>query len=307
MPNLQPNITKLATGDNIYALVGTGGGQVNGIGAGTGISVNSSNPAIPIVSATGLAGAVGGTAISVVTSSPGNIATITNDGVTQVVQGSGIGVSSGTGSVTITNNGVVAVAAGSGLSTTGNVGSITLTNTGVRTLTAGANISLSGTPNDITIAASGAANPPFLSSITLGACAITAGAPGTGVMPVVLGTKMLADFTGGTLPSTYTYVVDLANVNLRGVGNTGLSDLINIFASDGTSSALVKSIVVAAGLTDPVLEMGQVFLNVNDIRNALGAGVFDRFTFANGSAVAYASVSVPTSPVPAMCFPAGIQ
>lgn len=73
---------------------------------------------------------INGDGISMVTSNP-NILTITNTGVTSLGGGTGISVSSGSGSVTLTNTGVTSLTGGTGLGVSSLTGSITLSNTGV--------------------------------------------------------------------------------------------------------------------------------------------------------------------------------
>lgn len=107
--------------------VAVGGGAVDSVSAGTGISVNSPTGAV----------------------------VVTNAGVTSAVAGSGITVSSGTGAVTITNSGIRTASAGTGISTTTVAGALTIGNTGVTSIVAGTNVTISGSTGAVTINAAG--------------------------------------------------------------------------------------------------------------------------------------------------------
>jgi hypothetical protein len=90
---------------------------------------------------------IDGTGITI-TEGAGSV-TITNAGVTQATAGTGISVSSGTGNVTITNTApdqTVALTTGTGISISGTYPNFTITNAGVTQLT--------GTANQITVSAS---------------------------------------------------------------------------------------------------------------------------------------------------------
>ena len=137
---------------------------------------------------------VNGDGISMVTSNP-NILTINNTGVTSLGGGTGISVSSGTGSVTLTNTGVTSLTGGTGLGVSASTGSITLSNTGVT--------SYNGSTGAIT-------NYNFGTVSVAGQSPVVADA-GADVLTLVNGTgiTMTTDATGdsvtigvnGTLPS----------------------------------------------------------------------------------------------------------
>lgn len=95
-----------------------------------------------------------GTAIAITTDAASDTITITNTGVTSVVGGTGIGVSSATGVVTIANNGVINISGGapvigrvvgSGISISGTT-TPTITNTGVVRVDAGFGIIVNPDP-----------------------------------------------------------------------------------------------------------------------------------------------------------------
>jgi len=79
--------------------------------------------------------------------------TTINAGVTDLAAGTGIAISTSTGSITITNIGVVALTASttSGIAVSANTGSISITNTGVKSITAGTSTYVSTTTGDIVI------------------------------------------------------------------------------------------------------------------------------------------------------------
>jgi hypothetical protein len=66
----------------------------------------------------------------------GSLASFAN-GVTSVVAGSGIGVSSATGAVTVSNTGVLNINAGSGINVSSSTGSVTISNTAVSPIPSG--------------------------------------------------------------------------------------------------------------------------------------------------------------------------
>lgn len=72
-----------------------------------------------------------GSGITVTTNATTDTLTITNSGVTGVVQGTGISVSAGTGNVTIANTGVTSVTQGSGITVSAGTGGVTISNSGI--------------------------------------------------------------------------------------------------------------------------------------------------------------------------------
>lgn len=97
------NVTVTALGGGAFQIAATGGGGSSVVDAGAGIGV--------------------------VESPPGTF-TVTNDGVTSNVAGTGIGVSSATGAVTITNDGVTSIIAGAGIAVDAATGAVTVSATG---------------------------------------------------------------------------------------------------------------------------------------------------------------------------------
>lgn len=72
--------------------------------------------------------------ITITTNPTTDTITFTNTGVTGLINGSGISLSSSTGSVTVTNTGVTSSVAGTGISVSAPNGAVTFTNTGVTSL-----------------------------------------------------------------------------------------------------------------------------------------------------------------------------
>ena len=99
-----PTSSNFLRGDNVWA-VPAGGGTVTSVNAGTGIAVDNTNPADPIISNTGVLSNIAGTGISI-SSATGN-STITNTGVHSLIAGSNVTLSpaSGIGDVTVTVGG----------------------------------------------------------------------------------------------------------------------------------------------------------------------------------------------------------
>ena len=91
----------------------------------------------------------GGTGISTVVGATDTV-TITNDGVTSNVAGTGISVSGATGAVTIANTGVTSIVAGTNVSISGSTGAVTVNSTDQFTGTVTSVATSSGTFVDIT-------------------------------------------------------------------------------------------------------------------------------------------------------------
>ena len=91
----------------------------------------------------------GGTGISTVVGATDTV-TITNDGVTSNVAGTGISVSGATGAVTIANTGVTSIVAGTNISVSGATGAVTVNSTDQFTGTVTSVATSSGTFVDIT-------------------------------------------------------------------------------------------------------------------------------------------------------------
>lgn len=75
-----------------------------------------------------------------------------------ITAGTGISVANGTGvsgNPTITNDGVTSNVAGTGISVSGATGAVTITNSGVTSIVAGTNITISGGTGAVTISAAG--------------------------------------------------------------------------------------------------------------------------------------------------------
>lgn len=137
---------------------GGGGGTVNSVVGGTAISVDSTDPANPIVN---------------------------NTGVTSLIAGNGITVSSATGAVTIGNSGVRAVSGGTGITIGGSQANRSITNTGILSLATGAGIQLTGPAQTPTI-------------VNQGIRSIVSGSPSTLTVVTDPGSKQATvTYTGG--------------------------------------------------------------------------------------------------------------
>lgn len=146
--------------------VGDGSGLYNlplpTIVGGTGISASTSGNTETISLLPASTSSLGGVQVSASPSSGNPIAVTTNDPIysalsngTYIKSGTGINVSSSSGSVTVSNTGVTGLSAGTGINVSGSTGNVTITNTGVTGLTAGTGISLSGSTGNITITNNG--------------------------------------------------------------------------------------------------------------------------------------------------------
>lgn len=99
---------------------------------------------------------IAGTGIGV--STVGINSTVTNTGVTSAVAGTGVGVSAGTGAVTFTNTGVTSAVAGTGISVSGATGAVTVTNAGVTGITGSSGITASAATGSVTLSPSSGYN-----------------------------------------------------------------------------------------------------------------------------------------------------
>jgi len=223
-----PTSSNFLRGDNVWA-VPAGGGTVTSVNAGTGIAVDNSNPADPIVSNTGVLSNIAGTGISI-SSATGN-STITNTAPDQTVVITGSGDTTVTGTYPTFNissdSGVTQIVAGNDISISpvGGTGIVTINSTsqgGVTSLIAGDNITLSPVTGlgDVTVNAPGlipytetsTANIQFVSEDV----ALGGGSSSDTVVPSQLAVKTYVDnavvggliYQGSYDASTNTPVLD---------------------------------------------------------------------------------------------------
>jgi len=114
LPDGAESVTVLPAGGGSPVFFGTadiaaGTGIVDSVVAGTGIAVDSSDPANPVVSNTGVLDVAAGTGITV--GGTAQHPTVTNDGVLDVAAGTGITVGGTAQHPTVTNDGVLGVTA----------------------------------------------------------------------------------------------------------------------------------------------------------------------------------------------------
>ena len=169
---------------------------VTRLNAGTGVSLSGNTGNITISSTPGVTGvtkvSVSGSGIGVTPGVGTGDITLTNTGVTRLIQGSGVSISAETGAITISANpgtsGVSRIqTTGNGISMSppGGTGVVTLSNSGVTRLRPGTGIVLSEQTGDILITATG-------------------GGGGNGVSQIQTG----AGLTGGPITSSGTIAVD---------------------------------------------------------------------------------------------------
>jgi len=144
-----PNSLTFLRGDNVWA-VPAGGGTVTSVNAGTGIAVDNSNPADPIISNTGVLSNIAGTGISISGATGNSTITNTQPDQTVVITGTGDTVVTGTyPSFNISSDsGVTQILAGTDISISpgGGTGIVTINSTsqgGVTSIVAGDNVTLS--------------------------------------------------------------------------------------------------------------------------------------------------------------------
>jgi hypothetical protein len=132
-------------------------GKLTSISAGDNITIDFTNPLIPVISSAGggagVTSVTAGTGINVTGTSTDPI--VNNTGVLELTAGTAIEITGTKSNYTITNNGVRQINSGTGIQVGGTSTSPTIANTGVLELTAGTNITITGTKNNYTINATG--------------------------------------------------------------------------------------------------------------------------------------------------------
>ena len=146
-----------------------------------------------------------GTGIAL-SSNTGSI-TITNIGVTNITGTNAIAVSANTGSVTLTNLGVTALASDGSIAVSTSTGSVSIANMGVRAVTAGTGISVSTSTGTVSITNSG------VTSITAGTSTYVSTSSGNIVIwtdPPATPLSTAYDF--GTILAPVSYTLDMGPI-----------------------------------------------------------------------------------------------
>ena len=268
-----PSSSNFLRGDNVWA-VPAGGGTVTSVLAGTGIAVDNSNPADPVVSNTGVLSNIAGTGISI-SNATGN-STITNTAPDQTVVITGSGDTTVTGTYPTFNissdSGVTQIVAGNDISISpiGGTGIVTINSTsqgGVTSLIAGDNITLDPITGlgDVTVNAPGlipytetsTANIQFVSEDV----ALGGGASSDTVVPSQLAVKTYVDnaVVGGLI---YQGAYDAST-------NTPVLD------SRGTQIAVTKgwtyTVTVDGTFYGETVKVGDVLIAETDLAAGTGA------------------------------------
>jgi len=154
------NITITGSKSNYSISSSGGGGTVDTIVAGNGITVASTDPANPIVTNTGVLELTAGSNVTITGSKTNyTISSSVGGGVQSVTGGVGIAITGTQLNPTVSSSGVTRVTAGTGISVQNvidpNENLQQVTNTGVTSLIAGSNITLSGSTGAVTISATG--------------------------------------------------------------------------------------------------------------------------------------------------------
>jgi len=201
-------VTSLVAGSNITLSGSTGAVTISSTGGGGGGSVNS------VTAGTGIT--VTGTGADPV---------INNSGVLEATAGTGISLSGTKTNYTIANTGIISVTAGTGLTSTQvTPGNPTLNNDGVLQLTAGSNIVISGTKANYTISSTGGGGGGSVNSVTAGT-GITVS--GTGADPVVNNDGVLQLTAGSGIQITGTKTNYTITNTGGGGGGGGSFEFIN--------------------------------------------------------------------------------
>jgi hypothetical protein len=129
-------------------------------------------------------------------------------GVTDLTPGTGIALSSNTGSITITNIGVVALTASSGIAVSTSTGSIAVTNIGVTALTATTNsgIAVSASTGSISITNIG------VKSITAGTSTYVSTSTGDIIIWTTPAPAVSTAFDFGTILAPVSYTLDMGPI-----------------------------------------------------------------------------------------------
>lgn len=198
---------------------------VTRLNAGTGVSLSGTTGNITISSTPGVTGvtkvSVSGSGIGVTPGIGTGDITLTNTGVTRLIQGSGVSISAETGAITISANpgtsGVSRIQTtgnGISMSPSGGTGVVTLSNSGVTRLRPGTGVVLSAETGDIVITATGGGGGNGISQIQTGA-GLTGG-PITSAGTIAVDSTVLRSnvaqsvtslktFTGGVISQAYNF------------------------------------------------------------------------------------------------------
>ena len=246
--------------DGVYTITNTGVGQAIAFVEGGGISIVQEPENTYTFTNTGgggggnVDGLVAGTGIGVENDGQ-NVFTISNGGVLSVIEGDGIGVAAVDGEITITNNGVLALTAGTGIGIAGTNNNKTISNSGVLALTAGDGITLTGGKDNITITNSGGGGGAI--SAVNGGDGITANTAGGTVTLANTGVLALTEGGGLTITGTNTNKT-ISNSGVLAVSGgagctiTGTNDNKTI-AFNGTSNTLALNNYAVAFRTNTTI------------------------------------------------------
>jgi hypothetical protein len=245
---------------------------------GPGISIDNSNPQIPVVGNIGVRQIVAADA-SVTVSNPTGIVTIASNGLLGVLPGPGIAVSGDPQNPEIANSGVVSLTVGDGLSSTGGVNP-TIANTGVLSvLAADSSIIVGGTPQNVTIRTT-APVVTRIFSIVFTSNDFSTKAPGAvqvlnAVVPA--SPNIFRDYLATGAPDpTGIFMIDLTSIILQfrtNVSSVVINPVFSVGFSDGpneyvSSTVVNDSYLIVNQMFPIVAALGLVYFNVADARAA---------------------------------------
>ena len=212
-----------------------------------------------------------GSGINITTNAGTDTITFSNAGVTTLVAGTGMAVSTPSGAVTISNAGVTGVSTGTGISTSAPNGNIVLTNTGVTSVTAGNGIQVTpaGTGNIVITNQN-----PFPQNIFRTVAVTGQSSPQTSLVPITPVDTITLASSGGlsistnagtnTISFSLSSLIDIKG-SIFGDDSSVLVDAVNNYIYGNVSATTLRT-------ADTKIALGSSAASTNQTTGAIAIG-----------------------------------